>query len=337
MTPRQRFLAALRREPVDRAAVANPTSIVTSDLQEKLGIRFPEAHHDAEQMAALAMAGHTLLGYDVVFPIFAGGTHEAEALGIPVRWGDQGHMPACEKSIWKTADDIVISDDFIDHPAIATPIKAIRILKREVGADVAIIGKVYGPWSMAYHCFGLSHFLKMTIKDPEMVIAILDGLKEIAIRFGRAQVEAGADALCYGAHITGDLIRPDAYPQFLEAIDREMEEAIGAPLIFHCCGRTMDRIEYFNANGQTAFHFESQNDPVEMKSRAEMILVGNINNRKTILAGTPEDVRREVHRAIDAGIDIIAPECAVPLDAPMANVKAVADAVKGYAERAMSG
>ena len=88
-----------------------------------------------------------------------------------------------------------------------------------------------------------------------------------------------ADALCYGAHITGDLIRPEAYPQFLEAIDRKMEEAIGAPLIFHCCGRTMDRIQYFNANGQTAFHFESQNDPGEMKSRAEMVLVGNINNR----------------------------------------------------------
>jgi MtaA/CmuA family methyltransferase len=330
MTPRERFLAALNRQPVDRPAVANPTSIVTTDLQEELGIFFPEAHHDAEQMAELALAGHTLLGYDAVFPVFAGGTHEAEALGVPVRWGDKGHMPACEQSIWKTDDDIVIPDDFLQHPSITTPLEAIRILKRKVGADVAVIGKVYGPWSMAYHCFGLSHFLKMTIKNPEMVLAIMHGLKEVAIRFGRAQVEAGADALCYGAHITGDLIRPDAYPQFLEAIDREMEDAIGAPLIFHCCGRTMDRIEYFNANGQTAFHFESQNDPAEMKSKADMVLVGNINNPKTILEGSPEDIRNEVIRVMDAGVDIIAPECAVPLNAPMANVKAVADAVKEY-------
>ena len=330
MTPRQRFLAALNRQPVDRPAIANPTSIITTDLQEKLGIYFPEAHHDAEKMAALAMAGHTILGYDVVFPVFAGGTHEAESLGVPVRWGDQGHMPACEQAIWKTADDIVIPDDFLEHPAITTPIEAIRILKREVGDEVGIIGKVYGPWSMAYHCFGLSHFLKMTIKDPDMVSAILHGLKDVAIRFGRAQVEAGADALCYGAHITGDLIRPDAYPKFLESIDSEMEAAIGAPLIFHCCGKTMDRIEYFNANGQTAFHFESQNDPAEMKAKANMVLVGNINNPDIIFGGTPEDVRREVHNVLDAGVDIIAPECAVPLNAPMANVKAVADAVKEY-------
>ena len=95
----------------------------------------------------------------------------------------------------------------------------------------------------------------------------------------------------------------------------------------------MDRIQYFNANGQTAFHFESQNDSVEMKAKADMVLIGNINNPKTILAGTRDDVRREVYRALDAGIDIIAPECAVPLNAPMANVKAVAEAVEEYAGR----
>jgi hypothetical protein len=31
---------------------------------------------------------------------------------------------------------------------------------------------------------------------------------------------------------------------------------------------------------------------------------------------------------LETGIDIIAPECAVPLNAPMANVKAIADAVR---------
>jgi [methyl-Co(III) methanol-specific corrinoid protein]:coenzyme M methyltransferase len=299
-------------------------------LQEKLGLFFPEAHHDAEAMAALAMAGHTELGYDVVFPVFAGGTHEAEALGISVRWGDRGHMPACEKPIWKSADEIVIPDNFLEHPSIATPLKAIRILKDRVGDEVGVIGKVYGPWSMAYHCFGLSHFLKMTIKDPPMVSAILEGLKDVAVIFGRAQVEAGADALCYGAHITGDLIRPQAYPQFLTDIDREMEADIGAPLIFHCCGRTLDRIEHFNDNGQTAFHFESQNDPAEMKAKANMVLVGNINNPSTLLNGTADEIRTAVHQALDAGIDIIAPECAVPLDAPMVNIKTVVEAVKSY-------
>jgi [methyl-Co(III) methanol-specific corrinoid protein]:coenzyme M methyltransferase len=333
ITPRQRFLSALAGEAVDRAPVASPTSIVTGGLQESVGAFFPEAHHDPHQMAALALAGHTELGYDAVFPVFAGGTHEAEALGVPVRWGDCGHMPACEKPIWEDAGDIVIPGNFLDHPAITTVIEAIRILKSEVGDEVAVIGKVYGPWSLAYHCFGLTRFLKLTIKDPPMVDAILEGLIEPAVLFGNAQAEAGAEALCYGAHITADLIRPDAYPRFLRDIDRRLVEAIHAPLIFHCCGRTLDRIEYFNDSTMPAFHFESQNDPVEMRAKATMVLVGNINNPKTLLTGTRDDVRAEVFRALDAGIDIIAPECAVPLDAPTENVRAIRDSVDEYYDR----
>ena len=38
---------------------------------------------------------------------------------------------------------------------------------------------------------------------------------------------------------------------------------------------------------------------------------------------TPEDVRVEVQRVIDAGVDIIAPECAVPLQTPVENLKTI--------------
>jgi hypothetical protein len=44
-------------------------------------------------MARLALAGHTVGGYDVVFPVFADGTHEAEALGATVRPDDPEHLP----------------------------------------------------------------------------------------------------------------------------------------------------------------------------------------------------------------------------------------------------
>ena len=51
MTPRERFLAALDGQPVDRVPVANPTSIITRGLQEKAGVFFPEANYEAEPMA----------------------------------------------------------------------------------------------------------------------------------------------------------------------------------------------------------------------------------------------------------------------------------------------
>ena len=329
-TSRQRFLAALSRKPVDRPPVASPTSIVTLELQQRAGVFFPEAHRDPAAMAKLALAGHAICGYDVVFPVFGAGTHEAAALGVPVDWRDRNSLPTVTAPIWKHPDEIAIPADFLERPTIRTVVEAIRLLRAELGDRVGIIGKIYGPWSLAYHTFGLQPFLKATIRDPSYVEAILSRLRPAAVLFGRAQIEAGADALTLGDHITANLIRPDAYPRFLLEHHRQMARDLPVPLIFHCCGRTLDRIAYFNESGMAAFHFDSANDAREMRAKASMVLIGNVNNMRTLLAGGPEDVRREVFYALDAGIEIIGPECAVPVEAKLENIVAVRRAVDEY-------
>jgi len=65
--------------------------------------------------------------------------------------------------------------------------------------------------------------------------------------------------------------------------------------------------------------------------KGRMSLIGNVNNAQTLLRGTPDDVYKQARAAIEAGIDIVAPECAVPLRTPIANLKAiVAAAEEGY-------
>jgi [methyl-Co(III) methanol-specific corrinoid protein]:coenzyme M methyltransferase len=62
-----------------------------------------------------------------------------------------------------------------------------------------------------------------------------------------------------------------------------------------------------------------------------MSLVGNINNPTTLLRGTPEDVRQQVRYSVKAGVNIIAPECAVPLQTPLRNLRAIVEAAQeGY-------
>lgn len=236
-------------------------------------------------------------------------------------------------SIWKRPDDVAVPENFLDHPAIRTVVEAIRILRAEVGDRVGIIGKVYGPWSLAYHMFGLQPFLLATIRDPAAVDAMLERLKAATVLFGRAQIKAGADALTLGDHITANLIRPDAYPRFLLELHRQLVRELPVPLIFHCCGKTSDRIGYFDESGMAAFHFDSANDARDMRAKSRMVLIGNINNVRTLLEGTPEDVRREVFYALDAGIEIIGPECAVPVGAKLSNIVAVREAVEDYYRR----
>ena len=59
-------------------------------------------------------------------------------------------------------------------------------------------------------------------------------------------------------------------------------------------------------------------------------LVGNINNPETLFARGPEEVRQEVYRCMDAGVNMIAPECAVPLATKIENLMAIPQAVKDW-------
>ena len=59
-------------------------------------------------------------------------------------------------------------------------------------------------------------------------------------------------------------------------------------------------------------------------------LVGNINNPETLYARGPEEVRQEVYKCLDAGVDMIAPECAVPLATKLENLLEIPKAVKDW-------
>ena len=57
MTGKERVLAALKREPVDRTPICNPTSVATVELMDLVDAPFPEANRQPELMARLAPPG----------------------------------------------------------------------------------------------------------------------------------------------------------------------------------------------------------------------------------------------------------------------------------------
>jgi [methyl-Co(III) methanol-specific corrinoid protein]:coenzyme M methyltransferase len=213
-------------------------------------------------------------------------------------------------------------------------LQSITQLQRRWGADAAIIGKTMGPWTLGYHVFGTQDFLLKTIDAPDEVKRSLDVLKELTVLFGRAQIEAGADVLTLPDHATGDLVRPEYYRDFLLDIHREMCERLDCPLILHICGATEDRMPYIRETGFDAFHFDSKNDIRRsldlMQGRCR--LVGNINNPDTLFRRAAAAVRDEVHGALDAGLTLIGPECALPLGCPLENLRAIPQAVRQWSQ-----
>ncbi|MCH7594216.1 MAG: MtaA/CmuA family methyltransferase [Chloroflexi bacterium] len=337
MTPRERVMNALAGLPVDRTPVSNPTNVATVELMDLVDAPFPDACRDPELNARLAATGYTELGFDSIQPYFTI-IQESSALGCEMQWEQKDNWPTVRMSnpIWKGESDVKIPADFLEHRDTKSVTGAIEILKREFGDEVAIIGKSMGPWTIAYHVFGVEAFLLMTIDDPDMTMRILDKLKEATVLYADAQIAAGADAICLPDHATGDLVSGEYYKRFLQDIHTEMAERIDAPLILHICGRTLDRMPYIAQTGMAAFHFDSRNDPFEAMEAVDggINLVGNINNPETLYARGPDDVRAEVYACLEAGVQMIAPECAIPLQTKLQNLLAIPEAVKDWsAER----
>lgn len=305
MTSRQRVLAALRREPVDRTPVVNPTSVATVELMDLVDAPFPAANREPELMARLAATGHTELGFDSVMPVFSI-IQESSALGCKIQWEQKDNWPTVKmrEPIYETADDIHIPDDFLDHPDTRCVLDAIKLLRARFGDEVAIIGKTMGPWSLGYHCFGVEPFLLLSLDDPAATARCLDLLKEATIVFGQAQIEAGADALTLPDHATGDLVSGEYYRRYLQELHVEFAEQLPVPLILHICGRTVDRMDAIAQTGMAAFHFDSKNTPEESMEVVDgrISLVGNVNNPETLFAKGPEQVRDEVLRNLEAGV-----------------------------------
>jgi [methyl-Co(III) methanol-specific corrinoid protein]:coenzyme M methyltransferase len=146
MKPRDIFLAKLRRQTTPRAATGSATSVVTTDLMDAIGVAFPAAHLDAERMAVLAEAGHTRIGFDNVMPLFSV-WHESSALGCRVDWSDRHHLPTGQPYCPSIDTPPAIPGDLLMRPGCAVPLEAIRLLKRRLGGDSAVVGKVFGPWT----------------------------------------------------------------------------------------------------------------------------------------------------------------------------------------------
>ena len=333
-TPYNLVMSALYKgKKGERPPVANPTSIVCQDLMDAAGVSFPHAHTDANAMAELALAGHEIIGFDSVMPEYS--VHqEAAALGCEVDWGSRDRMPDSRNFPYEDFSEIRIPDDLLEKPSMRVVLDALSIVRRHVGGKAAVIGKVMGPWTLAYHLAGTQNFLlQVGLGENEMINRMLRQLMPVTIAFARAQFAAGADIVVLADHATGNLVGAYHYKELLLPIHKEMTAEIEGPLILHVCGNCSDRLELFADAGFDGYHFEWQVDSRTAVERVghRLALVGNVNNPQVLFQGTPEDVRKQVRYAIEAGVDIIAPECAVPLATPLENLKAIVQAVhEGY-------
>lgn len=337
MTSRERVMAALKGEPVDRLPVVSICQHATYEQMEKLNTFWPDALYDAEQMAKLAGGGYSILGFDAVRVPFCQ-THEAEAFGAVLKDGGREGLPSVKVHPYKIGDTVDFPDDFLKRGRIPKLLEAIRILKDTLGDKVIVIGGIIGPFSIAGQILEVTSMLMEAYKKPDNIVHYVEMGEKAGTTLGKAMIDAGADVIVIEDMMASlDMISPPIYRQLAQPYEKKQVEALSVPTVIHICGK-LDRIMVDIAKtGCAAISVEpvvNVTGALE-KFKEEGIttpLVGAVDPVNALFQGDVARVREETADNIAKGFSMISPGCAVPPATKTENLTAIVETVKNAAK-----
>lgn len=333
MTSRERFLTALRGQKADRTPLAHISALTTVELQKMTGCFMPEVHHNPEQLARLCAANHEILGFDAVtFIINYFG--EPAALGCEMDWGNPRQLPMFLSHPWQKIEDASVPADLLDRDPIRSNLETIGIAKKKYGGEIAVLGKVMGPFSMTQVMHGVEKVMMGLSDDPRKIAGFIELAADILVQCANAQFDAGIDALAIGEGGAGaNMLSPEMYKEVLFPCHKRMINRIHGPTILHICGDITSRLPFFEEIGITCFNFDWAINPKFMKKASEgkFRIMGNINTTD-LLTAKPEKIKRQVIENIKSGTDIISPGCAVSPECPNENFRVMAETIKNWGE-----
>ncbi|MBL8255267.1 MAG: uroporphyrinogen decarboxylase [Pseudoxanthomonas mexicana] len=307
-----RFLRALRREPVDRTPVW---------LMRQAGRYLPE--YRATRKAAgsfLGMAKNPDVACEVTLQplrrfdldaaiLFSDILTIPDAMGLGLYFVE-GEGPKFERTVRSAADAAKLG-----VPDMETELRyvmdAVRVIRRELDGKVPLIGFSGSPWTLACYMVeggGSKDFARikaMALNDPDTLHRLLSVNTDAVIAYLTAQRAAGAQALqvfdTWGGVLSPAMYREFSLP-YLQRIARELNRGEGAdktPLILFGKGTAayLEELAASGADGVGVDWLVELGDAAR-RTQGKVALQGNLD--PATLYGSPDAIRREVRRALDS-------------------------------------
>jgi [methyl-Co(III) methanol-specific corrinoid protein]:coenzyme M methyltransferase len=336
MNAKERVMAVINHQKPDRMPCFGANSTVTYEQMEKVGAYWPEGHVDAETMAKQALAAYTVLGLDAVRVPFCQ-TFEAVALGCnrkPGKVRELEGFPGIEHPPpYKLDDTPKFPDDFLSRGYIPQLLKAVEILKKEVGDEVPVVGGIIGPFTIVGSLLDSVPLLKATFKTPDKIPPFLEVAEKAGTMLAKALIDAGADIIsCEDMTASPELIDPKTYREFELQYQRRQFEAIPVPTILHICGNVDPIVEWMGQTGANILSLEPKASAqlARQKCGSDIILMGGVDTATTLYMKDPETVKQGCEESIEDGIQIVAPGCAVAPGTPTENLLAMLEVAKAH-------
>jgi uroporphyrinogen decarboxylase len=331
MSRRDRILAAVRRQPVDRVPYA-------------FWRHFPQVDANPAGLAQATLRFHERYGSDFVkitprsgYAVEEWGCVESEVVAA------DGHRP-CAACAVKDAGDWPRIRPLDPAVAVGYAQQLETIIRmgfdRRIG-DAPVLPTLFSPLSLARKLSGQRLALDLR-ERPRLVTDALEAITETLVRFADRALTEGVSGIFYSIQAASRSVHTDEdYAEFGEPYDRRVLESVRGRSILtivHCHGDRLmfDRLARLPGD---AWNWHDRSTPPSLADGHAAVpgaVVGGLDQWATLRDGTPAEAEAEARDAVarTAGVGVIVgPGCVLPMETPDANVAAVVRALGGPLRR----
>jgi [methyl-Co(III) methanol-specific corrinoid protein]:coenzyme M methyltransferase len=339
LTPKERVLRLLRKEPIDTMPFFSGMGMVVMPGIEKAGLKFATIHTDAERMAQSAIWTAKMMNFDcVVIPYDM--TMESEAIGNKISLYEDSEdilYPTIPNKIWTTLDELDIPDNITEMGRLPMLPKVIEIIKKEA-PELPIGCWQLGPFTQAGQMLELDLMLKGVFKQKEKVAEVLDKLTDMIIKIGIFLQDAGCDYITLREPgVAADLLSPRTFKEFIQPRLTKILAAWKSPKLLHICGQTEPLLAMMNECGADGLTVDIKCDVRKGREilGPDVLFMGNLDTYKmTCDDKTPKQVVIDHAKdMIDGGMDAIMPGCDLWPAIIKENMQAMVDTTHEYGKK----
>lgn len=338
MTLKEKFMRRLAGQDVGPIPVGSTTAYPMMELMRRCGYERPLADVDPVAITELSLAGHKYAGFEWVKAMGWDLTALSEALGCGLG------QPAIDLQYYvkthpfeKSLNGLDCPDDLLTRGRFPAYKEQFRLLKEKVGDELAIFGMSEGPFTCAANLLDAAKIMRATVKDPATVQKVLDVTVEAVIKLVDFAFSNGADYYCLGDPTSSpDLLSPRAWETFVLPAVRKIVESANGPIVLHVCGNTDKIIHLLCESGVAGISIEEKADlkkAVEIAHAKGVKVFGNVATASTLFMGSPGECYSEAMRALENGVDFLAPGCGIAPQSPLENVLQLSKARDDYVLR----
>lgn len=323
MTGRERVLAAIRGQAVDRVPIA-------------LWRHFPQQDQRAETLASSHAAFQKRWGWDLL-KVTPAASYYGDDWGLRAGYkpNPEGVRHITDRPVKKPADWGHLKNLDVTAGVYGRELHAMRLI-REALPGTLLLSTVFSPLSVAGGLAGKQALVRYLRENPEELHRGLEVITDVTARFAAETLSSGADGIFFATQCAvTDYVTVEEYEEFGRPYDlRVLDASSGADVrLLHAHGEQI-MFDVLADYPVDIINWHDRRTPpslAEARGLTSVCLAGGIHEWETLYKATPEAIAAEVRDAVaqtGGRRHLVAAGCVIPVDVAEERLAAARAAVE---------